>query len=119
MRISDWSSDVCSSDLLAFGVGARNLSGGQAGPKGGRTPRPLPIRLKVCYDARRTTGDGRHAPVPFPSALAAPRGAPHRRRLAPGDRTSVVQGKSVPVLLDLGGGRCIKQKHNIYHQLTI
>src|SRR3546814_83377 len=30
MRISDWSSDVCSSDLLATAAGSRGMCGGQA-----------------------------------------------------------------------------------------
>src|SRR3546814_11822285 len=39
MRISDWSSDVCSSDLIALNVGPRNESGVTKGP-GWRAPSP-------------------------------------------------------------------------------
>src|SRR3546814_17220831 len=82
MRISDWSSDVCSSDLLteqgtpAFAVGARDRR---------RTARPR--RVSSCN------------PPP-------PLGKRAKRR----DRKSVVEGKSGSVRGDLGGGRLIKKQ---------
>src|SRR3546814_12116865 len=94
MRISDWSSDVCSSDLLAH-----------ARPGG---------------HARR--GVRARAPLVWRRAAAAPAGTPeartpaatHRaaRRHVRGDRKSVVVGKSVSVRVDLGGRRILKQKKN-------
>src|SRR3546814_14212374 len=52
----------------------------------------------------RLTGKiGRHRPVPAGSRLH------ETEQLAP-DRKSGVEGKSVPVRVDLGGRRCLKQK---------
>src|SRR3546814_13889729 len=99
MRISDWSSDVCSSDLAwndALPVGAVDVAvrerprhvaiaadhhGGQAGPG---------EALHVDLAARR-------AQVRVAQARAEP-----RARRAPAERKSVVEGKSVAVRVDLG-----------------
>src|SRR3546814_8547183 len=91
MRISDWSSDVCSSDL-----------GGRAGlvPGGG------PCALAV--GAGRQGGTAPCAPGRRRGRTAADIDAHD----AAGDRKSVVSGKSVPVRTDLGGCRIIKKnKH--------
>src|SRR3546814_3161870 len=53
MRISDWSSDVCSSDLLGRGVPAGAGSVG-AGPRPGRAARAV--------RSRRARGSGRPGP---------------------------------------------------------
>src|SRR3546814_19804642 len=89
MRISDWSSDVCSSDLdglaqsgLPDAGGARWLLGQRAGPDA----------LVVA----RARGRGQHQR----------------------DRKSVVEGKSVSVRGDLGGRRIIKKKKKIQHKNT-
>src|SRR3546814_14057863 len=78
MRMCDWSTDVCSSDL------------------------PL------CLAARRQHPVRGHPPVRRALFLA------HRRRQPDpggmGDRKSVVEGKSVSVRVDLGGGRILKKK---------
>src|SRR3546814_11907344 len=93
MRISDWSSDVCSSDLGAIRnnhgyaqiltqlLGDRPGKGihGSAGRKGNDECYRL-IRPFFCLGCRRQ------------------------------DRKSVVQGKSVSVRVDLGGRRSIKKK---------
>src|SRR3546814_16775180 len=84
MRISDWSSDVCSSDLQEpDGTGAEEDQEQarlqQRGP--GRTDRHPPPR-------RHQPADG----------------------LQPVDRKSVVSGKSVSVRVNLGGCRIIKKK---------
>src|SRR3546814_11474257 len=107
MRISDWSSYVCSSDL------SREDPGGATGSAG--WPAPLPVaatfRQFSAYSrtgcaaaypvrhrpARRHTGDGTRA---FEND--------HRRFGA--DRQSVVEGKSVSVRVDLGGRRNINKK---------
>src|SRR3546814_17367337 len=94
LRISDWSSDVCSSDLLvhraiAIGVGAldegvdlfRALQRGIAAPFGPHLHHPGDLGL-----------------VELAVAL--------------GDRKSVVSGKSVSVRVDLGGRRIIKKKQH-------
>src|SRR3546814_20043814 len=99
MRISDWSSDVCSSDLLSSELHAAAAPAAARSDAGGRTRLMTPVR-----GARR-----RCAPLfltllalggtPAPSVLAAP-----------ADRKSVVSGKSVSVRVDLGGRRSIKKK---------
>src|SRR3546814_19419825 len=95
MRISDWSSDVCSSDL------------------------ELTTALKAI-DAAVSRGDIRieNDRLVVPKLKAAPedeRLKAIRRELFAGvgkiqDRKSVVWGKSVSVRVDLGGRRIIKQK---------
>src|SRR3546814_20448415 len=117
MRISDWSSDVCSSDL----DGLPRLGARRPAPGGGRNERA----------AAPDGGDAAFRPVqPWPPDLrraearrhrAAVRPAvrPPRRRRGLSDRKSVVSGKSVSVRVDLGGRRIIKNK-KLYksHQLN-
>src|SRR3546814_18279281 len=97
MRISDWSSDVCSSDLEDEGSEA--------------TASDL-VRLTGVDKAgvsRALASLGRRGLV----SSATP--ATDARRVAvsltrKGDRKSVVEGKSVSVRVDLGGRRIIKKK---------
>src|SRR3546814_18176914 len=101
MRISDWSSDVCSSDLPGRAEVAQcdtrhlELAVDTAGTTGQLTavpdadPRTVPRHLRQ--------GDGRQEPF-F-----------DRNRLV-GDRKSVVSGKGVSVRVDLGGSRIITKK---------
>src|SRR3546814_16010445 len=103
MRISDWSSDVCSSDLR-------------------RTPlrllKALPQQRKLCgrKPALRDGGPGTDRPRATRRqgiARAGQRTHLQRRDPAPAgrvDRKSVVEGKSVSVRVDLGGCRIIKKK---------
>src|SRR3546814_13788675 len=96
MRISDWSSDVCSSDLpdqIILTSGPRNglcltLLALQAA--GGRAL----IEDPGCPVMRKGLNLAGVEAVPVPV----------------GDRKSVVEGKSVSVRVDLGGGRMIKKK---------
>src|SRR3546814_17004780 len=91
MRISDWSSDVCSSDL------------------------PSLLYLERGFDCVKY-GQPADAPgleVTIPTLAAA--------GLAPsGDRQRVVSGKSASVRVDTGGRRTIKKKkhHVIYQTLS-
>src|SRR3546814_21174210 len=115
MRISDWSSDVCSSDLKDLAVGLKERAeriGGARGPFviaiGGR-------RGGICRGHRGpgfgadagiiVAGEllrlGRHVEI-LPSRW--------RRRIDARARKSVVSGKSVSVRVDLGGRRHIKKK---------
>src|SRR3546814_17904887 len=96
MRISDWSSDVCSSDLgfpaapVADCVVADRLLREPGLRTMGRPPRPGRLR---GLDVQGRDGGC----------------------CIPGDRKSVVKGKSVSVRVDLGGRRVIKitkQKNN-------
>src|SRR3546814_20495787 len=103
MRISDWSSDVCSSDLPHH--------------PGAHASRLLRLRALRCRARLRLRGY-----LALPELL---RRFGTGRRLIAGhavgatafeqgrDRTSVVEGKRVSVRLDLGGRRIIKKKQNI------
>src|SRR3546814_13602130 len=97
MRISDWSSDVCSSDLH--------------------------VRCHSRHPDRR----GRHRPRDRRCDARRPRrpegalrmGPPDRRpRRRAADRKSVVSGKSVSVRVDLGGRRILKKKTTYTHTYT-
>src|SRR3546814_13283919 len=98
MRISDWSSDVCSSDLAGdvqaagVGVGLEHV------------PQVAPVLLPhVAHQVR-----GQHAvDGAFAGVL---RFKPRARVAVQLDRKSVVKGKSVSVRVDLGGRRSINKK---------
>src|SRR3546814_16524418 len=87
MRISDWSSDVCSSDLLArfLKTVGQNFHA-QGGRAGCGAIHPAVRFQELCGDR------------------------PVRRQAAAADRKSVVEGESVSVGVDLGGGGIIKKK---------
>src|SRR3546814_14619525 len=95
MRISDWSSDVCSSDLLVFNR-YFDLS-----PEDEPGLPLLPLFLSM-----------RAAVLTHVLALQA-QGAGNKELAAQAqaDRKSVVSGKSVSVRVDLGVRRIIKQKN--------
>src|SRR3546814_18975210 len=94
MRISDWSSDVCSSDLIGEGIAEVELSVWHV--KVG----DMVVEDQVLADVMTDK-----AMVDIPSPV-------HGRVIALGALTSVVYGKSVSVRVDLGGLRIIN-KHNI------
>src|SRR3546814_11406540 len=103
MRISDWSSDVCSSDLLVIGNPAAVVEDRRDGNRApGRWHRRhvAPDRCiqhklpRIDQTERRDGGD----------MLA--------------DRKSVVKGKSVSVSVDLGGRLIIQKKKNRSHRST-
>src|SRR3546814_13760124 len=108
MRISDWSSDVCSSDLDPCRCGApggvdERASAADRWPLGGGRGRAPDRPGQVPPDALR---DGyEREPAPGDSAG---RGRPWG--LSRRDRKSVVLGKRVAVRVDLGGRRIIKKK---------
>src|SRR3546814_17571324 len=92
MRISDWSSDVCSSDLVR-----RHLV-----PAGRDVAHQLRKALRdPAEDEERRLDVG--ALETFEQHLGV-------------DRKSVVSGRSVSVRVDLGGRRLIKKKKNIRHK---
>src|SRR3546814_20866267 len=103
MRISDWSSDVCSSDL-----DARRSGGGVAADEF------APLRR-----GHRHGGASQDRGVERGDIVAAEHGAVDREgRAADGagagglkaDRKSVVEGKGVSVRVDIGGRRILKKK---------
>src|SRR3546814_21033118 len=100
MRISDWSSDVCSSDLETGAArfffcktpdfeDARFL----------KTKEPKMSRAFVKEDDAGT----QEVQVDLPMSE-------HPNFVTPADRKSVVSGKSVSVRVDIGGRRIIKKK---------
>src|SRR3546814_16283183 len=92
LRISDWSSDVCSSDLSRA-----------------RSPAPPPKQSPATSSCCRRLAP-RSTSIRIMNS-AATRFAPPYRRSAQ-DRKSVAEGKSVYVRVDLGGRRIIKKKQN-------
>src|SRR3546814_19895313 len=127
MRISDWSSDVCSSDLKAPRLLARALDVGKGRAIGPTLSRP---RGESCLLGRSDV-DGRHlhfflgridihlgqlhgfsgrsdidiGRIDITSRHLPTFGLYFRQGRLPGlvDRQSVVRGKSVSVCVDLGG----------------
>src|SRR3546814_19245952 len=95
MRISDWSSDVCSSDLVD--EGSQHVLGAVEALQGVVDP-----------DAH-----DRHQQHTLGSAevAAIDPGQQHQGPHPPGDRKSVVSGQSVSVRVDLGGRRLIQTKN--------
>src|SRR3546814_18603231 len=115
MRISDWSSDVCSSDLSrCLGGGAQGfhlraragrIGGDRRGGGGFGGARPRLYRHAGAAQGQASAGRlGGTAAAPVPGA------AVRRRRGPPADRTSVVSGNRLPVRVDLGGRRLFKKK---------
>src|SRR3546814_16184048 len=95
MRISEWSSDVCSSDLRRFRAYARR-----------RAPVLEPLR------------SGARAAVAHAACAADAEVEPRRaRHLRFQDRKSVVWGKSVSVRVDLGGRRILQKQNNERHKI--
>src|SRR3546814_17180542 len=118
MRISDWSSDVCSSDLLEVLVrSARPPEPGVVGDvqqplRPGTVVARGPAREDCLVADERL--ERRHArqdhclrPSTRGEVAAAFRELLERQE---GDRTSVGEGKRVSVRVDMGGSRIIKKK---------
>src|SRR3546814_17977067 len=99
LRISDWSSDVCSSDLHA----------------GQQLPAVPQLHGNDAHRLRRVAARAveRHdlpAPVGGQPGWPGAQIAADRPSGRVGDRKSVVEGKSVCVRVDLGGRRNTKKK---------
>src|SRR3546814_20166337 len=95
MRISDWSSDVCSSDLFRRFHQRPDINEPGAG---------------LTEGLRRLS---RAEPIYGQSVLTNAHGERHEIAVA-GDRKSVVSGKRVSVRVDLGGRRILKKKTTEY-----
>src|SRR3546814_12196940 len=109
MRISDWSSDVCSSDLGPRVPGAWLCQPGRAAAAAGHArtagrTRPRLRRRAPAQHLREPGADGTRHPHLTP--------APHMLAGQPADRKTVVKGKSVSVRVDLVGSTIIKKKIN-------
>src|SRR3546814_21192524 len=113
MRISDWSSDVCSSDLRGRrgraegGVLARAL-----GKNGVHGLPDRPDRERLPHGGRRQGSVGNDSGG---GTVMSRRHIISLLMENEAERKSVVKGKSVSVRVDLGGRRSIKkkQKNNI------
>src|SRR3546814_20842717 len=96
MRISDWSSDVCSSDLLADhavpGVHQKHVIAIADPAQMARRGPMKPIMPGIGDDVARAVIGGRYTPAGLP------------------DRESGVEGKSVSVSVALGGRRILKKQ---------
>src|SRR3546814_18277619 len=107
MRISDWSSDVCSSDLgeTYHFCSARCRERFEAEPARYLAPaepgKPAAQR-HYCGDhpAHKDVAGGGHHESAVKDLVCGMR-----------ERKSVVEGKSVSVRVDLGGGRVMKKKN--------
>src|SRR3546814_14604564 len=107
MRISDWSSDVCSSDLLSLQFLVLDDDEQQA-----------MLMRQPAGGADHQVGAGRVGEFGEQDDQRAPvePGAPRREREGEIvfdrgiDRKSVVEGESVSVRVDLGGGQIIKKQ---------
>src|SRR3546814_11169929 len=99
MRISDWSSDVCSSDLATPSRYCSSISKAWQGRRSERSPASPPISSQRKFTvSRRNWRDASRRQDPQP------------------DRKSAVWGKGVSVRVDLGGRRVIQQ--NTYDDVS-
>src|SRR3546814_20257598 len=129
MRISDWSSDVCSSDLLAVRLKASSGEGFSCNPAkidGGSPNNVVPDHaiLRVNFRPRRPQDEiaakavldecisrtGRDHGVVM--HLHGGFGRPPKAMGAKADRKSVGEGRRVAVSVDCGGSRILKKKKN-------
>src|SRR3546814_17087609 len=94
MRISDWSSDVCSSDLRDFTEEKVLYNTNNFYENCGVSASNIVANVETIQNPLRETMEM------------------FERQLEQ-DRKSVVSGKSVSVRVDLGGRRVIKKKNNV------
>src|SRR3546814_18308141 len=126
MRISDWSSDVCSSDLsiearLAGDIGPANWVVGVYGVNDtvdfltdlDETDSAASIVRTNYRQTRKSRAVFGQVDWPITDKFTVTGGLRYtddKARFAGSDRKSVVSGKSVSVRVDRGGGRIIKKK---------
>src|SRR3546814_11206245 len=120
MRISDWSSDVCSSDLFAprgtpFVAVVSGTVVQTTGRIGGKQVK-LAGDDGVSYYGTHLDGFGASGRVNAGDVIGYVGTTGHAAGgTPPVDRTSVVEGKSVAVRVDLGGRRFIQNTHRSIH----
>src|SRR3546814_19792765 len=103
MRISDWSSDVCSSDLVVDGLQHRAIDLARIGVEDRQLAGETSVELG--HRRSRRLGDiGQGDAAPSPPGGEPARGGEER------DRKSVVLGTGVSLRVALGGRRIIKKK---------
>src|SRR3546814_14849910 len=110
MRISDWSSDVCSSDLTLTTFRIRFRMGKRSNNSISPTPTSMIISVKPM-PTPSACGTVRRRPKLAPDAISIILFGPGVIEVANAtDRKSVVEGKRVSVRVVLGGSRHIKKK---------
>src|SRR3546814_11792659 len=120
MRISDWSSDVCSSDLEDRVAAAQRL--GDVADAARRQRHHVALGDKdggaIAFEADGFAAAGVHVGS-WACGVAVRRVASARTAGTPrmvADRKSVVEGKSGSGRVDVGGRRRVKKKKDIYNQ---
>src|SRR3546814_14188320 len=109
MRISDWSSDVCSSDLPDGGIGRRtSFRCWRSQGRGGSSP----LLGTICSHQNVPKHCRNGGILPFLTSSAESE-VLFCSALFQRDRKSVVKGKSVSVRVDLGGRRIFKKKKTL------
>src|SRR3546814_21146467 len=119
MRISDWSSDVCSSDLRAHPFdGLDDVFAAALGYFQGK--RRLAVEPREAFRVLEAAAQARDvAKVHYCVATHLDREVDDvLHGLEQADRKSVVKGKSVSVRGDLGGRLYIKKKYKINYKRT-
>src|SRR3546814_18464885 len=101
MRISDWSSDVCSSDLIASIANAIILSLAEPFAIEG-------VQVRIGSSVGIAVADG--AAVSAAALVRNADLAPYAAQDPGRDRKSAASGNTVSVRVDLGGRRVIKTK---------
>src|SRR3546814_13055718 len=97
MRISDWSSDVCSSDLPPSGRPADRWDRRGAGWQHDRPDRAQPVAWRLLRRARESEYWGFRQPAPdLPCHRRGAAGDGRRPDLAPGDAEGASQGMADP-----------------------
>src|SRR3546814_13554158 len=111
MRISDWSSDVCSSDLR---IGRT----GRGGASGRAFTLVTPEDAEAIGSVEKLIGGKIPVFELIGEAVEAPEEKPRAKRedrAERADRKSVVLGKGCSVRVDIGGLSIISKKNNINH----
>src|SRR3546814_19845406 len=106
MRISDWSSDVCSSDLPGAGTASQN-NALHAVFTLSLSWYAAVVTAAITASACSVLMPGQIGRVSVVRAMASATGK--------AARTSVVSGQGVAVRVDLGGGRIITHIKNTQH----
>src|SRR3546814_20736098 len=133
MRISDWSSDVCSADLRPWKRAFRSRLRATYSSAGmlrsqaqywSSSSRPARARRSAslafsadCWLSDICSNSSRLLELRS-ARTAGERLSHHAFCLAISDRKSVVSGKSVSVRVDLGGRRIIKTKREKHRRVT-
>src|SRR3546814_18821722 len=110
MRLSDWSSDVCSSDLVA------DAKAGHHGSRAHGPDRAQSLGSGPGIQLLRGTGDARQPDVVQVARHLRAQGYQSFRRGGRRDRKSDLLGKRVSVSVDLGCTSVIKKTNSTNQQ---